>query len=110
MNNTSNAPRVTLSDIEAEIVSEFYFTASQGMLGESELGSKPASWTGWDNVTFCAIRLRNGTKVVGINYGAIDPAQHSEERGRKEARDAAIEQIWPLLGFRLRDALAVLKR
>jgi hypothetical protein len=57
-------------------------------------------------VTFAVLTLRNGTKVVGINYGAIDPAQHSAERGRTEARKDAVSKVYELLGFRLRDELA----
>ena len=94
------APRITLDDIEASIAAEHYFTAGQALAALNH----PVS-DGLDLLTVCVILLRNGTKIVGINYGAIDPAQHSEERGRKEARDHAIEQIWPLLGYELRSRL-----
>ncbi len=57
------------------------------------------------HLTFCVLILRNGTKITGINYGAIDPAQHSSEKGRVEARNHAIEQIWPLMGYQLRESL-----
>lgn len=102
------APRVTRAALEDEIVSEFYFTAADGVLGESHMGTSPAGRAkSLEQVTFCVLILRNRTKVVGINYGAIDPAQHCAEQGRASAREAAIEQLWPLLGFRMRDALAV---
>ena len=45
-------------------------------------------------------------KVVGINYGAIDPAQHSAAIGRQKARAQAVDKVYELLGFRLRDELA----
>lgn len=104
----SSGPRVTLAGIEAEILGEHYFTAAQGAghpeaLNPRDFGDVPA---GLGLLTFCVLRLRNGTKVVGINYGAIDPAQHSAERGREEARAQAVEKVWELLGFRLRDKLA----
>lgn len=104
----SSGPRVTLADIEAEIVGEHYFTAAQGSghpeaLNPRDFGDVPADM---GLLTFCVLRLRNGTKVVGINYSAIDPAQHSAERGREEARAQAVEKAWELLGFRLRDKLA----
>ena len=104
-------PRVTPADIAAEIASEFYFTAADGVRGEL-LSSLPELGVnfGGDNplslLTFCVLVLRNGTKVVGINYGAIDPAQHSAERGRQEARAQAVDKVYELLGFRLRDELA----
>lgn len=104
----SGGPRVTLADIEAEIVGEHYFTAAQGAghpeaLNPRDFGDVPAELA---LLTICVLRLRNGTKLVGINYGAIDPDQHDADLGRKEARDDAVEKIWQLLGFRLRDKLA----
>ena len=92
--------RITLDDIEASIAAEHYFTAGQAL---AALGH-PVS-EGLEQLTICVILLRNGTKIVGINYDAIDPAQHSVERGQKEARDHAIEQIWPLLGYEMRSLL-----
>ena len=112
---TSEAPRVTPADIDAEIASERYFTAADGVLGAYRAGGDVHSFGGTPSqathqalglLTFCVLVLKNGTKIVGINYGAIDPSQHSAKRGREEARAHAIEQIWPLLGFRLRDKLA----
>ena len=99
------APRITPEDIEANIASEHYHCPA-------ESGSE--CWTGepgvsLDTITFCVLVLRNGTKVVGINYGAIDPAQHSAEMGREEARKHAIEQIWPLMGYELRSYLHAMK-
>lgn len=99
------APRVTPEDIAAEIAAEFYFTAADGVLGQSEMGTRPAAWTNLDQVTICVLVLRNGTKVLGVNYGAIDPAQHDAAMGREEARKMAVEKVWELLGFRLRDKL-----
>lgn len=100
------APRVTPADIEANIASEFYFTATEGVLGASEMGTAPAGRArSLDLLTFCVLVLKNGTKIVGINYGAIDPNQHSAQRGREEARAHAIEQVWPLMGYALREQL-----
>lgn len=104
----SGGPRVTLADIEAEIVGEHYFTATQGAghpeaLNPRDFGDVPAELA---LLTICVLRLRNGTKLVGINYGAIDPDQHDADLGRKEARADAVEKIWELQGFPLRDKLA----
>ena len=108
------APRITPADIEKNIASESYFTAADGLTGAS-IGKPGASllpeYATYDGsplsqLTFCVLVLCNGTKIVGINYGAIDPAQHSAERGRAEARSHAIEQVWPLLGYELRTKLA----
>ncbi len=116
-----SAPRVTPDDVVAAIASEHYFTAQQGVIGyEREVllcgqepdPTNPEHWAGnlmpasLGLLTFCVLILRNGTKVVGINYGAIDPAQHDAERGRMDARADAIRQVWPLLGYALRERLA----
>ncbi len=106
------APRITTADIEASIASEHYFTAADGHKGchvtsKGILAADPPAELSL--LTFCVLVLHNGTKIVGINYGAIDPAQHSAERGREEARKHAIEQIWPLLGYELRSYLHAMK-
>lgn len=101
------APRITPADVEANITSEFYFTAADGVEGAS--GHRPSSvraGTALSLLTFCVLVLRNGTKIVGINYGAISIENHSAEKGREEARKNAVEQIWPLLGYELRTKLA----
>jgi hypothetical protein len=104
------APRVTLLDIEAAIVEEVFFTAAQGVVGASMAAIPAEPLEGQleplTQVTFCVMLLRNGTKIVGINYGSIDPAEHSAAQGRFEARAHAIEQIWPLMGYALREELA----
>lgn len=111
----SNGPRVTPADIEAEIESEHYFNAFDGIAGAAYNEASPdgvlRQFTfeapgALGQLTFCVLVLRNGTKVVGVNYGAIDPAQHSAERGRQEARAQAVDKVYELLGFRLRDELA----
>lgn len=107
----SSGPRVTPADVEAEIAREHYFTADQGSKHPDAVAEPYDFGDVWKSsnlgaLTFCVLVLKNGTKVVGINYGAIDSAQHSAERGREEARAQAVEKIWELLGFRLRDKLA----
>ena len=125
------APRITPADIEANIASEHYFTASDGVDGadigrlreqnpdepltfeplsqEAERISSNGVTAKLQLLTFCVLLLRNGTKVVGVNYGTIDPARHDPEMGRTEARKAAIEQVWPLMGYALRSRLAEAK-
>ena len=93
------ATHITPADIEASIAAEYSFTLDKALIGCPLVD-------GLDRVTLSVIVLRNGTKLVGVNYGAIDPARHDPEMGRKEARSAAIEQIWPLMGYELRTKLA----
>jgi len=104
-------PRITLADIEANIASEWYFTAAQGCHGAmlagvpTELQPPIPTVHPLHLLTFCVLVLKNGTKIVGINYGAISPELHSAAIGKSEARKNAIDQVWPLLGFQLRTDL-----
>ena len=103
----SVAPRVTPADIEAEIVSEHYFTAFDGCLGAENLS--PDEWKTLPKplnlLTFCVLVLRNGFTVTGESACA-SPENFNAEIGRKVARQNAVQKIWPLLGFRLRDKLS----
>ena len=104
------APRVTPADIEAEIASEFYFTAADGVRGEL-LSSLPELGVnfGGDNplslLTFCVLVLRNGFTVTGESACA-SPENFDAEIGRKIARQNAVSRIWPLMGYELRTKLA----
>ena len=98
------AARITPADIEAEIASEFYFTAADGVRGEL-LSSLPELGVnfGGDNplslLTFSVLVLRNGFTVTGESACA-SPENFDAEIGRKIARQNAVEKIWPLLGLR----------
>ena len=111
----SKAPRITPADIEAEIASEHYFTAFHGREGALIMNQyagreKPAAdWTASDLdplrlLTFCVLVLRNGFTVTGESACA-SPKNFDAEIGRKVARHNAVNKIWPLLGFRLRDQM-----
>lgn len=99
------APRVTPADIEANITSEFYFTAAQGVLGASghEVSSVRAG-TALNLLTFCVLVLRNGFTVTGESACA-SPENFDAEVGRKIARANAVNKMWPLLGFALKERL-----
>jgi hypothetical protein len=117
---------ITPEDIEASIDREYYFTGRQGVDGydiEVLRASEPTAplmlaafsddpdlkktdLAPLESLTICILVLRNGTKIVGVNYGAIDPARHCAKTGRREARANAVEQIWTLLGYELRSKLA----
>ncbi len=99
-----SAPRVTLADIEAEIASEWYINGGDAQADDFQ-PPVPANHP-LRLLTFCVLILHNGCKVVGVNHGSVDPANFDAEYGRKDAREQAIAQVWPLLGFRLRDKLA----
>lgn len=99
-------PRVTLADIEAEIVSTFYFTAADGVRGASEMGTSPAGRAkSLDLLTFCVLVLRNGFTVTGESACA-SAENFNAEIGRKIARQRAVDKLWPLLGYALKEKLA----
>lgn len=102
-----HAPRVTPADIEAEIASEHYFTAAQGMrvaFEECGLPARDLKYEPLELLTFCVLVLKNGFTVTGESACA-SPANFDAEIGRKIARQNAVNKIWPLLGFSLRDAI-----
>lgn len=105
------APRVTPSDIEANIASEHYFTAEEGMRGTdaslrtfAETGAKYGYQT-LGLLTFCVVVLKNGFTVTGESACA-SPENFDAEVGRKIARQNAVQKIWPLMGYELRSKLA----
>ena len=107
------APRVTPADIEAAIVSEHYFTAREGVLGMLAADGVPPGIYEQANaapqplglLTFCVLVLRNGFTVTGESACA-SPENFNAEIGRRIARENAVQKLWPLLGFRMRDKLA----
>lgn len=96
------APRVTPADIEAEIASEHYFTALDGVLTGASVDTATAD--ALSLLTFCVLVLKNGFTVTGES-ACVSPANFDAEIGRKIARQNAVDKLWPLLGFRLRDAI-----
>ena len=110
------AARVTPADIEANIASEHYFTAADGVVGAfvnaqiaqgrgvypDEIGKIQTQLT---LLTFCVLVLRNGFTVTGESACA-SPENFDAEIGRKIARANAVQKIWPLMGYELRTQLA----
>lgn len=109
------AARVTPADIEANIVSEHYFTAGDGYAGALSISEEFADKQDAERVinppeqldllTFCVLVLRNGFTVTGESACA-SPENFDAEIGRKVARQNAAQKIWPLMGYELRSKLA----
>ena len=99
-------PRVTPAALQAEIVSEHYFTAAEGCAGACNMNVRPDGWvTPLNLLTFCVLVLRNGFTVHGVSACA-SPENFDAEVGRKIARQNAVQKIWPLMGYELRTKLA----
>lgn len=104
----SKAPRVTPADVEAAIKTEHYFTAEDGVLSklmeDQRAGVRDSLDCSLGLLTICVLVLHNGFTVTGESACA-SPENFDAEIGRKVARQNAINKVWPLLGFRLRDRL-----
>lgn len=108
------APRVTPQRIQDVIASEHYFTGYQGALmsvGEEQWRNAQSFGGEPDGIpaslkllTFCVLVLKNGFTVTGESACA-SPDNFDPELGRKIARDNAIDKIWPLEGYLLKQSL-----
>ena len=100
-------PKITAVDVENAIVREVYFTAADGVLGANMLvtpENKQPINAEHSLLTFCILTLRNGYTVVGES-AVVSPENFDYEIGKKYARMKAVDRVWPLLGFALRDRL-----
>ena len=108
------APRITPAHIESVIKSVHYFTAGDGYTGalasSEEFNSLPEEERlidvpeSLDLLTFCVITLKNGFTVTGESACA-SPENFDEEIGQKIAYDNAVNKIWPLEGYLLKEQL-----
>ena len=98
------APRVTPGDIEANIVGEHYFTAASGVVGAGDVLPIKKERHPLELLTFCVLVLKNGFTVTGESACA-SPENFDAEIGRKIARENAINKIWPLMGYELKQKL-----
>lgn len=101
------APRITPADIKANIASEHYFTALDGVIRVC-----PEAIDVHDDITrslglltFCVLVLRNGFTVTG-QAACFSPEKFDTEMFQKIARHNAVQKIWPLMGYQLRTELS----
>ena len=101
------APRITPTDIEANVIDELFFTAREASIGgDTALDERPIiAAQAHMLLTFCVLTLRNGFTVTGESACA-SPENFDAEIGRKIARQNAVQKIWPLMGYELRSKLA----
>lgn len=100
-----------IAELNAAVVSEHYFTASDGVVGASAtdghtLGPHPdAAIPALGLITFCVLVLDNGFSVVGHatceRSEAFDP-----ETFKQSARMNADDKLWAFIWFRLRERAA----
>ncbi len=97
---------MTPADLKANIVSEHYFTASEGVIGEQliRMGEHFGPTQELELLTFCVLVLRNGFTVTGESACA-SPENFDADIGKKIARANAEQKIWPLMGYALKQDL-----
>lgn len=118
------APRITPVDIDTNIVKEYYFTAADGVDGNdiatirAETPNEEVRLCPINDdpdlyktaiaplklLTFCVLVLRNGFTVTGESACA-SPENFDADIGKKIARQNAVNKIWPLMGYELKERL-----
>ena len=93
-------PRVSLTDIELAIAARYDFTAGNALKALACPTSQPL-----DLLSICVLVMKNGFTVIGKSAPA-SPENFNGELGKKFAYEDAIRQLWPLMGFSLRDQLS----
>lgn len=107
------APRVALAEIEAVIQDKFFLSGADaadaslavngivcGLSREQHVDKMPTLKL----LTVCLVVMQNGFTIIGKSAPA-SPENFNADLGRKFAYEDAIRQLWPLLGFALRDRL-----
>jgi hypothetical protein len=96
----ATAPRVSLADIEGAIACEYTLTGAE-IAEKFGLPAHPSLAI----LTVTTLVLQNGWVVLGKSAPA-SPDNFDAAKGRTFAREDAVRQIWPLMGFALKDRLA----
>lgn len=105
------APRVTLASIEANIAERWDGVAddmTQGMRHHhpDNHGRRRPRGPGnpLSGLSVCFLVLRNGFTVIG-HSAAASPENFDPVMGKKIAYENALRQIWPLMGYELKERL-----
>lgn len=98
----AKAPRVSLKDIEAAIDCRYDFTAGKAIHATLKPETMPESLR---VLSICILVMRNGFTVIGKSAPA-SADNYDMELGIQFAYEDAVRQLWPLMGFALREKLA----
>lgn len=100
--------RISLTDIENEVAERLYFTGAQAARITRDMNNpasiNPAVVMPLACLTLCILVLRNGFTVVGKSAPA-DPQNFDPGFERQLAYEDALRQVWPLMGYHLRQKL-----
>lgn len=95
------APRITPEDLDQAIDQVIYFTGDQAHTAAYPDRYVPKAL---NLMTFCIIILKNGFTVTGQS-ACVSPENYRKDIGEKIAYENARNQLWPLLGFHLKECL-----
>lgn len=87
----SNAPRVTPEDLQANIVD------TEILIHVTKSGQV---------LRWAILTTRNGFAVVGKPSCAVSSENDNQEMGQRIAIENSTEELWPLMGYALKDKLA----
>lgn len=96
------APRVSLADIEAAISFRYDITGADAVRPDDGvvITLEPLRI-----LSICILVMRNGFTIIG-KAAPASPENFNRELGIKLAYEDAVRQVWPLMGYSLRDRLA----
>jgi len=101
-----HGPRITPTDVEAAILACYYFNGADAHSAHwPDKNAMDPEHPSLKLLTICVLVLRNGFTVVGKSACA-SPENFNAEIGCRIAREDAVRQVWPLLGYALRDRLS----
>lgn len=98
----NTAPRVSPADIDANISAEYFLTGDKATVGCPQHESLRL-------LTICILVTRNGFVEVGTSAPA-SAENFNAELGRKYAREDAVKNLWPKMGYALREHLANIEK
>lgn len=102
----ATAPRVTLDMIKDNIAAQYGFTAAQAIEGMNAVNTMQAPVSdALKLLSICILVTRSGFVLIGTSAPA-SPANYNAELGQKFAYEDAVRQLWPLMGYALREKLA----
>ena len=94
---------VSKSSIEAKIRGVYFINAGEA-LKDSNRGYIQCDLEEINLVTICIMIMENGFMIEGTS-ACVDPSRYNEEIGQEEAYKNAVEKIWELEGYALKQKL-----
>lgn len=104
----AKAPRVSLADIESAIKYRYDLNAGEVVgyhPGHTAERDGSCSSDTLKLLSICILVMKNGYTIIGKSAPA-SPENFNAELGKKFAYEDALRQLWPLMGFSLRDRLS----